>query len=109
VSWCAFSRGGCFLGDYNQLAAAGANTYLVREEAFADPSDPSELPFNTGSPPCFCSTGYTGQGTHQTTWVTVVGPPEITAVTPESPLVIALVLAGAGTAAAVGVRRGRRR
>jgi len=109
VGWCAFSRGGCFLGDYNQLAAAGANTYLVREEAFADPSDPSEQPFNTGSPPCFCSTSYAGQGTHQTTWVAVVGPPVIGAVTPESPLVTAIVLVGAGTAAtALGVRRRRR-
>jgi hypothetical protein len=108
VGWCAFSRGGCFLGDYNELAPAGPDTYIVREEAFADPSDPSETPFNTGSPPCFCPTGYTGQGTHQTTWVALVGPQQNQPNIPETPWVAGLALAGTASAAMIGVARRRR-
>ena len=98
VGYCAFSRGGCFLGDYNELAPAGANTYLVREEAYAN--FPGE-PYNNTT--CFCANN---GHMHQKAWVAVVGPPQV--ITPESPLIAALVLAGAGAAVAAGVYRRRR-
>jgi hypothetical protein len=56
-AWGAYSRGGLFSGDYNQLAAAGPYTYIVRCESY-EPSAAERL-----------SNRY-----HQTTWVTVVGP-----------------------------------
>jgi hypothetical protein len=58
--WGAYSRNGLFHGDYNQLAAAGSWTYIVRCESY-DPALTGESPL---------SNRY-----HQTTWVAVVGPP----------------------------------
>ncbi|MFN2545668.1 MAG: hypothetical protein ABR600_14015 [Actinomycetota bacterium] len=54
-SWGASSRGGLFEGDYNQLAAAGDLTYIVRCQAYA-PSAADRI-----------SNRY-----HQTAWVAVV-------------------------------------
>ena len=57
--WGAYSRGGLFQGDYNQLATSGGYTYLVRCESYA----PSRVP---GDP-------LVSHRFHQTTWVAVVG------------------------------------
>jgi hypothetical protein len=64
VGYAAFSRGGAFLGDYDESAAASnATTYVVRAEAL--PSRPGE--------PCNCSFT-TGNGhQHQFTYVAVIG------------------------------------
>ena len=60
VRFAAESRGGAFLGDYEQLAAAGPYTYVVREEPVrVKPSEAATFP------PSFH---------HQRTWVAVVGP-----------------------------------
>lgn len=96
VGYCAFSRNGCFEGDYNQLAPAGANTYLVRNEAFAStPGEPyNNVPTGAANTPCFCSNiGHE----HQSAWVAVVGP-ALEAATPETPWTGALVIVGAGVA-----------
>ena len=105
VGWCAFSRGGCFLGDYNQLAAAGDLTYIVRTEA-TDPGN-GESPHNVGNPPCFCSNGYDGTGTHQTAWVAVLGPAPTPNV-PESPLAPAMLVVGTAAGAVAVLARRRR-
>lgn len=59
VDFAAFSRNGAFLGDYHQVAVAGARTYVVRCEAYAPSPD---------APATFPPTVH-----HQTTWVAVVG------------------------------------
>ena len=109
VGYCAFSRNGCFEGDYDQLAAAGANSYLVRDEAFAStPGEPyNNVPTGAANTPCFCSNN---GHEHQSTWVAVVGP-EAAAVTPEAPLTSLLALGGvAGVGGVVlWVRRRRAR
>jgi len=66
VGYAAFSRGGAFLGDYNQVAAASNGwTYVVHNEAL--PRIPGES--------CNCSF-HSGNGhQHQYTYVAVVGPP----------------------------------
>jgi hypothetical protein len=63
-SWGAYSRNSLFHGDYNQLAAAGSWTYIVRCESYN--------PKQTGESQL--SSRY-----HQTTWVAVVGPQGSTA------------------------------
>ena len=35
VRFAAFSRGGAFLGDYNQIAASGKYVYVVRCESYS--------------------------------------------------------------------------
>jgi hypothetical protein len=48
----AFSRGGLFQGDYDQLAVGGTYTYIAREEAFPlDPNEPHGLAFSAASSP----------------------------------------------------------
>ena len=102
VGYCAFSRGGCFEGDYSEIApASNGNTYIVREEAYA--SYPGEPVNNSG-------TTFNNDNGHinQHAWVAVVGP-QPTANTPETPLTAGLALAGLGAGAvALGVRRRRR-
>jgi hypothetical protein len=58
----AFSRGGLFQGDYDQVATSGGLTYVVRSESYA-PSSGSVAP----ETPSATATH------HQTTWVAVVG------------------------------------
>lgn len=58
-AWGAYSRGGLFQGDYQELAAAGSWTYVVRCESFSPTLDGDSLVSNRY---------------HQTTWVAVVGP-----------------------------------
>lgn len=58
----AFSRGGLFQGDYDQVATAGGLTYVVRSESYA-PSSRAKAP---GTPSATTTH-------HQTTWVAVVG------------------------------------
>jgi hypothetical protein len=105
VGYCAFSRNGCFEGDYNQLAPAGANSYLVRTEAYASsPGEPYNNAPSGGNPPCF---GADNGHEHQSTWVAVVGP-QPGSDAPETPWVGGLALTGAGLAigaALVGRRR----
>jgi hypothetical protein len=57
--YAAQSRGGAFLGDYEQIAAAGKNTYIVRMEPVRVGAEPQTFP---------------PRYHHQRTWVAVVGP-----------------------------------
>ncbi len=66
----AFSRGGLFQGDYDQVATAGDLTYVVRSESYA-PSATAEAP----DPPSATTLH------HQTTWVAVIGTAGATAPT----------------------------
>jgi hypothetical protein len=60
--WGAFSRGGLFQGDYDQVVTAGGLTYVVRCESYA-PSARAAAP-----------DGFTARTPHhQTVWVAVVG------------------------------------
>jgi len=98
VGYCAFSRGGCFLGDYNQLAAASNGTvYIVRDEAYA----------SYAGEPCNCSFTSGNGHQHQYTWVAVVGPQPSTQ-TPDTRFVPGFVLIGLA-AGAMMLARGRRR
>jgi hypothetical protein len=73
VNFAAYSRGGAFLGDYNQVAAAGALTYVVRQEAYGPwLGDLGSFPPKSGHQ-------------HQTTWVGVVGPASAAAATAGTP------------------------
>jgi hypothetical protein len=64
VGYAAFSRGGAFLGDYNQVAAAGnGTTYVVHNEA---------LPKYKGEK-CNCSFTSGNGHQHQYTYVAVIG------------------------------------
>ena len=60
MHFAAESRNGAFLGDYEAMAAAGPNTYIVREE-------PMRMKANEPKtfPPAYH---------HQRTWIAVVGP-----------------------------------
>ncbi|MCU1595232.1 MAG: BNR/Asp-box repeat protein, partial [Frankiales bacterium] len=58
----AFSRGGLFQGDYDQVATAGDLTYVVRSESYA-PSGSVQAPVAPSA-----TTTH-----HQTTWVAVIG------------------------------------
>jgi hypothetical protein len=61
LRFAAFSRNAAFLGDYMQVAPAGAFTYIVRCEALhLSPRDKGELPPD--------------ETHHQRTYVAVVGP-----------------------------------
>jgi hypothetical protein len=65
VGYAAFSRGGAFLGDYNQLAVARNGwVYLVHNEA---------LPRYKGEP-CNCSFTSGNGHQHQYTYVAVIAP-----------------------------------
>jgi hypothetical protein len=59
VDFAAFSRGGAFHGDYNQLAVAGSKTYVVRCESYSTVR---------GEPRTWPPTVH-----HQRTWVAVLG------------------------------------
>ena len=64
VGYAAFSRGGAFLGDYNQVAAASnGTTYVVHNEAL--PKTPGER--------CNCSFSSGNGHQHQYTYVAVIG------------------------------------
>jgi hypothetical protein len=58
VRFSAFSRGGAFHGDYNQIAASGKYVYVVRCESYS-PRKGTKAEF----PPAVH---------HQTTWVAVL-------------------------------------
>jgi hypothetical protein len=58
----AFSRGGLFQGDYDQIATAGDLTYIVRSESYA-PSKKAVAPASPNATTLH----------HQTTWVAVIG------------------------------------
>ncbi len=58
----AFSRGGLFQGDYDQVATAGDLTYVVRSESYA-PNARSVAPDVSSATTLH----------HQTTWVSVIG------------------------------------
>jgi hypothetical protein len=58
----AFSRGGLFQGDYDQVATAGDLTYVVRSESYA-PSASAQAPATPSATTLH----------HQTTWVAVLG------------------------------------
>jgi hypothetical protein len=64
VGYAAFSRGGAFLGDYNQLAtASNGTTYVAHNEAL--PRTPGEK--------CNCSFTRGNGHQHQYTYVAVIG------------------------------------
>ena len=64
VGYAAFSRGGAFLGDYNEVAAASnGTTYVVHNEAL--PKSPGEK--------CNCSFTSGNGHQHQYTYVAVIG------------------------------------
>ena len=64
VGYAAFSRGGAFLGDYNQVAtASNGTTYVVHNEAL--PRTPGEK--------CNCSFTSGNGHQHQFTYVAVIG------------------------------------
>jgi hypothetical protein len=81
VYYGAFSRNGIFEGDYNQMAAGGSYTYIVREEAYPiTPNEPHGLMVSgdtlTGNTAGCPATGLTPAclgHLHQRTWVAVVG------------------------------------
>ena len=108
--YCAFSRGNCFLGDYNELATGGQYTYIVHNDAYA--SYAGEPPNNVGGSFSGCPANPNGINgfqchTHQYTWVAVItsGPPTRIA---EAPLITGLAVIGvAATGLAVAVRRRR--
>jgi hypothetical protein len=58
----AFSRGGLFQGDYDQVATAGGLTYVVRSESYA-PTSAAKAPATPSATTLH----------HQTTWVAVLG------------------------------------
>ena len=65
VGYAAFSRGGAFLGDYNQLAIASNGwVYLVHNEALA----------RHKGEPCNCSFSRGNGHQHQFTYVAVIAP-----------------------------------
>jgi hypothetical protein len=106
VGYCAFSRNGCFLGDYNQVATASNGlTYVVHNEAYArNAGDPCNCSFTQGN--SFTDAGGTVQPRiNQTTWVGVVGngpSPDV----PEAPWAALLVAAGVAVMA-ISLRRRR--
>jgi hypothetical protein len=64
VGYAAFSRGGAFLGDYNQVAAASnGTTYVVHNEALR----------RTAGEKCNCSFTHGNGHQHQFTYVAVIG------------------------------------
>jgi hypothetical protein len=88
TDYAAYSRGGVFQGDYNQIAVGPDNTaYLVRDESYAP----------TAGAPCSCRLS-DPPSVHQfqTTWVAVVAPVAPGAAVADVPWVPALVLVGAG-------------
>ena len=97
VGYGAYSRGGEFQGDYNQISQASNGwSYIVRTVAYA----------KTPGEPCNCSFTNSSAGhQHQYTWVSVVGPPPAVIV-PEVPWTPALALLGLGSL--LLLRRGRR-
>jgi hypothetical protein len=106
VGYCAFSRNGCFLGDYNQVATASNGlTYVVHNEAYArNAGDPCNCSFTQGN--SFTDASGTVQPRiNQTTWVGVVGngpSPDV----PEAPWAALLVAAGVAVMA-ISLRRRR--
>jgi hypothetical protein len=96
--YAAFSRGGAFQGDYNQLAAASnGTTYVARDESYA----------KTPGEPCNCSFTSGNGHQHQYTWVAVVASPPPNPV-PEATWAPALLLIGGPLLGAQLLRRRRR-
>lgn len=114
VRYCAFSRNGCFLGDYNQVATASNGwTYVVHNEAYQPSTlDPGNTYSKDSNNPGFVqgvsytdANGNVQPASHQTTWVAVVGPAPGTDV-PEAPWAALLVASGVGVMV-LSVRRRR--
>ncbi len=94
----AYSRGGLFQGDYEQIAAGGNDeSYFTRDESFQLPGGPSTCNMNFADPPKVCQ--------NQTTFVSHLLPQSETNV-PDVRFVPALVILG--TAAGVYALRRRR-
>jgi hypothetical protein len=97
VRFGAFSRGGLFQGDYDQVATSGGLTYVVRCESYA-PSSRAVAPDVPSATTLH----------HQTTWVAVVGTATSTAkvstptTTPVTAPVAAAPTVGGGLAATGG-------
>lgn len=102
VDYCAFSRNGCFEGDYNELATGTDGiAWIVRDEAYA--------PFPGA--PCSCTFTDVNTRENQWTWVASVAPTTAAATNvPDARWVPSLVLLGAAVGmAAIGRRRFRHR
>ena len=98
VGYAAFSRGGAFLGDYDQIVT-GSNgwSWITRDESL--PATPGE--------PCNCSFTSGNGHQHQSTWVAIVAPAP-SADLPESPWMGMLAGAGLPALAVLATRRRRR-
>ena len=99
TDYAAYSRGGVFEGDYNQVAVASDNTaFITRDEAYA-PSPGAPCSCNLADPPSV--------NQFQTTWVAAVLPSTPAVNVPDARWVPALgLLGGAVTVAALRRRRG---
>ncbi|MBJ7607835.1 MAG: hypothetical protein JF887_00170 [Candidatus Dormibacteraeota bacterium] len=100
----AFSRGGTFQGDYDQIVAGGQYVYITRCESF---------PTSAGEPPALTGSGsgtlaLTNKGhQHQRNFVAVLGPqPAVGAA--ESPWIPGLLLVGVGAGGFAALARRRR-
>lgn len=93
----AFSRGGLFQGDYDQVATAGDLTYVVRSESYA-PSSRTVAPDTPSATTVH----------HQTTWVAVVGTAQTGAkATPPTTTPVSAPVAASPTTTALAATGGR--
>ena len=107
VGYAAFSRGGAFQGDYNQIAAASNGTaYIVRDESYAIKAhEPCGICGDSSHPPFTEGNGHQ----HQFTWVAVVRSAPATSSSSRAPVAAALLFGGAAGVLPVGLLRRRRR
>lgn len=107
ASYGAFSRGGLFEGDYEQIAAgASGESYVTRDEAYPMLTDSVRT---TASITGACPTGFSviKPCQNQQTWVALISSSPGGGQVPEVRYVPALVLLGAAAAAVVWRRRER--
>jgi hypothetical protein len=96
----AYSRGGLFQGDYEQIAAGGNDeSYFTRDESFQLPGGPSTCNMNFSDPPKACQ--------NQTTFVAHLLP-QSSANIPDTRFIPAIVLIG-GALGVLALRRRHRR
>jgi hypothetical protein len=99
TDYSAYSRGGVFEGDYNQITVASDNTaYITRDEAYAP----------TAGAPCSCILADPPSNNEfQTTWVAAVLASTPASNVPDARWVPALGLLG-GAVMVIALRRRRR-
>lgn len=105
VNYGAYSRGGLFEGDYDQVAVGSDGVaYAVRDEAYAP---------TPGAPPAWPRGATTfmdppSPNEFQATWVAAIAPQAPAASVPDARWVPALALLGGAVAVALATRRRRR-